>query len=318
DDESDASEGSVDEPVVKKYEVDDDFFQLDAMEKYVNAAEEEEEKDHELRSALKRGRIPADLNEDEEEDDDDDSDEEIDYFQDLNGPIGFGLGDGDEEDPNIMYDEFFGSQRFQHRDRPRHESRKVSFEDDHPDDESESDDHDADNSHPTKPRSLFADDDSNDEEGGREQLSRFEQQQQRLQNRIEQLEAENVGTRDWRMVGEVSARDRPENSLLEQDLEFDHASKPVPVITAEVTESLEDMIKRRILDNQFNDVERKRDPALDQKKPREQVELDHQQSKKSLAEIYEAEYQEQVGEEKGERVLSEREQKLERERQEVL
>ncbi|KAJ1642275.1 U3 snoRNP protein, partial [Dispira simplex] len=225
DDESDAAEGSVDEPVVKKYEVDDDFFQLDAMEKYVNAAEKEEEKDHELRRALQRGKITADLNEGEDGDDDD-SDEEIDYFQDLNGPMRFGLGnegDDDQGDPNVMYDEFFGSQKFQRQDRPRQEPLSVSFENDHTGDESEPDYSDADTLRASKPRSLFGEDDgSAGEKGRQEELSRFEQQQQRLQKRIEQLEAENVGLRDWCMVGEVSARDRPENSLLEQDLEFDH------------------------------------------------------------------------------------------------
>lgn len=51
--------------------------------------------------------------------------------------------------------------------------------------------------------------------------------------------------------------DRPVNSLLEEYVEFDHGSKPVPVITQASTRSLEDIIKRRIKDEAFDDVVRK-------------------------------------------------------------
>ena len=49
-------------------------------------------------------------------------------------------------------------------------------------------------------------------------------------------------------MGEASSRARPENSLLEQDLDFEHAGKVVPTVTEESVASLEELIKRRILD----------------------------------------------------------------------
>lgn len=47
---------------------------------------------------------------------------------------------------------------------------------------------------------------------------------------------------------QVTAAKRPKNSALEVDLDFEHNVRPPPVITEEVTASLEDMIKKRILE----------------------------------------------------------------------
>lgn len=49
-------------------------------------------------------------------------------------------------------------------------------------------------------------------------------------------------------MGEANAKSRPVNSLLEEDLDFEHRGKQVPVVTEETTKSLEEMIKKRILD----------------------------------------------------------------------
>lgn len=45
---------------------------------------------------------------------------------------------------------------------------------------------------------------------------------------------------------QVTAAKRPKNSALEVDLDFQHNVRPPPVITEEITESLENMIKQRI------------------------------------------------------------------------
>lgn len=69
-----------------------------------------------------------------------------------------------------------------------------------------------------------------------------------LSSQIAALEAENVGVKDWATKGEAKARDRPVNSLLEEDLEYERSGKVVPVITEETTKTIEDLIKKRILD----------------------------------------------------------------------
>jgi len=111
-----------------------------------------------------------------------------------------------------------------------------------------------------------------------------------LKDQISQLEHENVGEKDWVLMGEADARSRPQNSLLEEDLEFERVQKTVPVITEEVVQDLEERIKARILENRFDDVVRVR--ALEDKPflPSRFFELKDTKSTQSLAQIYEDEY----------------------------
>lgn len=39
------------------------------------------------------------------------------------------------------------------------------------------------------------------------------------------FEEENVGGRSWQLMGEATAKTRPENSLLEEHVGFDHTTK---------------------------------------------------------------------------------------------
>ena len=80
---------------------------------------------------------------------------------------------------------------------------------------------------------------------------------------IEALEQELLKTKSWDMLGETSSRKRPENSLLEKDLDYQRTIKVAPTITEDVTKTIEDMIKQRIRDELWDDVERKmEDKAL--------------------------------------------------------
>ncbi|KAI0778152.1 Mpp10 protein-domain-containing protein [Trametes elegans] len=134
---------------------------------------------------------------------------------------------------------------------------------------------------------LFADE---DDELPQEGLSAYEKRMAALREEIAALEAENVGKKDWTLMGEATSRSRPQNSLLEEDLEFERVMKSVPVITEDVVHSLEERIKARIQENQFDDVVRKR--PMDDKPflPSRFFELQDSKSKQSLAEIYEDEY----------------------------
>jgi U3 small nucleolar RNA-associated protein MPP10 len=95
---------------------------------------------------------------------------------------------------------------------------------------------------------VETEEDQTKEEGDEVGKSAHEKRLERVKQQIEEFEMQNVGQKDWTLGGEASAKARPLNSLLEEDLEFDHAAKPVPVITQETTETLEDMIKKRIVE----------------------------------------------------------------------
>ncbi|SNX87237.1 related to MPP10 - component of the U3 small nucleolar ribonucleoprotein [Melanopsichium pennsylvanicum] len=136
---------------------------------------------------------------------------------------------------------------------------------------------------------LFAD--SDDEADAQEKLSTHERRQAAIKAEIAQLEDENVSKKDWTLMGEAGSRVRPQDSLLEQDLEFERAAKVTPQVTEEMTESIEDLIKRRILDHNFDDVIRRREMEALPYLPSRLLELSDSKSSKSLAELYEEEYQ---------------------------
>ncbi|XP_004759912.1 U3 small nucleolar ribonucleoprotein protein MPP10 [Mustela lutreola] len=120
--------------------------------------------------------------------------------------------------------------------------------------------------------------------------SSFEKRQEKMNEKIASLEKELLEKKPWQLQGEVTAQKRPENSLLEETLHFDHAVRMAPVITEETTLQLEDIIKQRIRDQAWDDVVRKERPKEDAYEYKKRLTLDHEKSKLSLAEIYEQEY----------------------------
>ncbi|XP_031686650.1 U3 small nucleolar ribonucleoprotein protein MPP10 isoform X1 [Oncorhynchus kisutch] len=58
-----------------------------------------------------------------------------------------------------------------------------------------------------------------------ESKSSFEKRQDKMAEKIQDLEKAAMGEKPWQLTGEVSAQARPENSLLEVDVAFDSASR---------------------------------------------------------------------------------------------
>jgi U3 small nucleolar RNA-associated protein MPP10 len=69
----------------------------------------------------------------------------------------------------------------------------------------------------------------------------------RIQDKVDALEHANVEAKPWQLRGEVKASERPLNSLLEEHIDFEAAARPAPAITQEVTASIDEVIKGRIL-----------------------------------------------------------------------
>jgi U3 small nucleolar RNA-associated protein MPP10 len=90
----------------------------------------------------------------------------------------------------------------------------------------------------------------------------FQRAQTKLSWQIETLEERALQEKPWLLKGEASARERPTNSMLEADLEFEHVQAPPPVVSEEMTAKLEDLVKTRIAEQRFDDVERV-EPGLD-------------------------------------------------------
>lgn len=147
-----------------------------------------------------------------------------------------------------------------------------------------------------------------------EDLSTYEKSQEALQSVIEKLEEKSLAGRAWTLMGEADVRNRPKDGLVAQDLEFARGDKLKPVITTETTEELEDIIRRRILDLNFDDVERKALPK--QKKKRKVVELDSEKSSMGLAELYERDFMDRAKENLG--LETSQEEKLSKEHAEIL
>jgi U3 small nucleolar RNA-associated protein MPP10 len=93
------------------------------------------------------------------------------------------------------------------------------------------------------------------------------------------------------MTGESKSTSRPVNSLLEATPEFEVATKMAPLITVEHTTNLEEVIKRRVLDEDWDDVIPRELPDVAWNKKRGELpEVSQEKSKLGLGELYEREY----------------------------
>ncbi|KAK3588802.1 hypothetical protein CHS0354_012015 [Potamilus streckersoni] len=265
----------------KRSIVDDQFFKLADLENFLDKEDAKWDKRE------RREKMGLDQEESESEDS-----EDIDMFQDI-------PSDDEKDGRNLRYEDFF--------DPPytttavEKSTKKVRFNDRRAGsgDEQSGEPSEGVSSNLKKGRrDLLGDSGSEGEDvedilgGGkkRETKSSFEKRQEKLTNRISKMEEELLLEKPWQMAGEVGASHRPENSLLEENLQFEHTTRLPPEITEETTMKLEDIIKQRIKDKVWDDVERKVKPKEDVFEYKKRITLDQEKSKLSLGEIYEQEY----------------------------
>jgi U3 small nucleolar RNA-associated protein MPP10 len=289
---------------------------------YTGEASDEEEIDWdadplsmtEMPVSSSRRAAAMDVDDDENEEVEDDKDEDGPTFGDMDlSASERESDDGDEDleideeiDPagdntnDILYKDFFeppprkagkGERQADYLERQSRKTKAIEAEDDATGIERAMTD---------VRRDLF--DDISDEEGSEDapsevdpsdpksRKSAHERRQLKLAEEIRRLEAASVAKREWTLAGEARAADRPLNSLLEEDLDFERTGKPVLEVTAEVTESIEELIKRRILTQEFDEVIRRRPDSVPTNTRRGAFELDDSKPQQSLAEMYEEEH----------------------------
>ncbi|CRG85554.1 hypothetical protein PISL3812_02604 [Talaromyces islandicus] len=221
---------------------------------------------------------------------DDDSDEDMEGAND------------DAEDwidtTQIKYDDFFAPparkvSRKKSRPLPKTQPSQSASN------EGDEDDEDVERAMADVRRDLFDDLSENsdvemdDEQTGGAQGARstHEKQRAKIADEIRRLEMANVAEKEWMLAGEAKASQRPVNSLIENDLDFERIGKPVPVVTNETSEAIEHLIKQRILAKEFDEVIRRLPDLLQQNAAkRGRVEVDQNKSQHSLAELYEQDH----------------------------
>ena len=270
-DEDEATEGTFKERERKgggsgrATQVDDQFFKLSDMEKFL----EVEDRKWESKDGGENEQTFLDLDDEGEED----------------------------SDPRVMYSAFFDDQKANEEgdngdDKSDSDDAEEGEEDEHDEEEEEEEGEDGNEElagGQKKSHKLLP---SDDEDSDEEQVvkSKHELQQERLAKKIAHLEEAAVGSKPWQMGGEVAAPSRAENSLLAEDLEYDTAVRQAPVVTEDVARALEDIIKQRVKDKAWDDVERKVRPVEDPREYKKKLVLDQEKSKLSLAQVYEEEY----------------------------
>ena len=174
-------------PIIKPSIVDDEFFKLKEMEEFLNFEEQKLNKPEEDDSG-------TESNDKESINLFDDSDEDRDLY-----------ADGDRS-TNPMYDDFFS-----YPDTSTSKKRKVKFLNRSDDDDDERND---------KPE-------TNVTKGAREgKKSSYELREERLTKRIKTIEDGLLAEKRWQLKGEITGADRPQNSLLEEIVEFDVTTRP--------------------------------------------------------------------------------------------
>ncbi len=222
----------------------------------------------------------------------------------------------DEEDDviNMTAADYFGppkkpSKMFLKKSKEEKEKKKVTFEDDDSwndhDFSSEGQDWRDQDTDAEKTDGLQNEveqnndesDEDNDEEvtdakdEDPKKLSSYGQKSKKLELMTEEFEKDLLAEKPWQMTGEAKGTQRPTNSLLEVTPTFEFATKMAPMITVEHTLSIEDMIKNRILAEDWDDVVPRELPDIGlAKRKGELPEVSQEKSKLSLGELYEREY----------------------------
>jgi U3 small nucleolar RNA-associated protein MPP10 len=213
------------------------------------------------------------------------SEQELDFI--------YGGGDvlSDDEGREATFDDFFKRKDY----APRRTDREEDDDGDGEEDEEEEDDDETDEEQENDElngarEGSDLEEEESEEDGDGNPKSQFARKQQQLKKAIKGMEDELIREKPWALRGEVAAKDRPTNSLLEAALDVERVARVVQPVTAEKSASLEELIKQRILDEKFDDLVPKNVELPHNKKKQSAPEVSQEKSSEGLGDIYAAEY----------------------------
>lgn len=253
----------------KKSVLDDDFFNLNEMNNFLDAEDKKENNKHSKDSM--------------------NGFEDIDMFIDAEEV---------EETCNIKYRDFFKTNKKNISSdelTEKRKKRKLKIDSMRNEDLGEIEGEPNDEEHPDNREKLSNDEvireneNENDIEDN-DELTINEIRELNLKAKIDRMEAKALRDKPWQLKGEIDAKGRPINSLLEEVLDFDSSVRPAPVITEETTLKLEDIIRQRIKDKAFDDVVKRSRPDNTPQEFSKKLILNQEKSKESLVKIYENEF----------------------------
>ncbi|VDN84052.1 unnamed protein product [Brugia pahangi] len=260
-----------------KSEVDDNFFSMAEMEEYLDKQESQAQLDENLFEQF-------------DKDDDDLQNTQVDYHY---ADFYESKNSGEENGSKVASKKLNKLKKISQSDGVDNRTgKRVTFADevtsdmDYESNDDNSRDNDDDSRGDSPETAVLlgqVDEDENNE-------TEFRLRQKKLQERISAIEQANLAPRSWDLSGEVTAIEREENTVLEKYLDFDQSTPRAPLVTVDTTAQLEAKIIQRIKDKAFDDVirtERKPEANAAYRAPIAESEI----VKKSLAEVYEEQYQ---------------------------
>jgi U3 small nucleolar RNA-associated protein MPP10 len=111
---------------------------------------------------------------------------------------------------------------------------------------------------------------------------------------LDRIEKNLIGKKGWALQGEVRGSQRPQDGLLDAEVDFDVGLQSKVVISQVLNQKFESIIRQRIQDGAFDDREFPKPTRLSRNQTGQYEDLDFEKDRRGLAGVYEDEYRRDV------------------------